>query len=46
MSGKMLHLGDLQRNSKSDQLFAFSEAYLDSAAVLCKEYCKTKDDLT
>jgi hypothetical protein len=35
MPWKMLHFSDLQRLSISEQLFAFSQANLDSAETLC-----------
>lgn len=40
----MLHFSDLQQRSVPEQLFAFAEAYLDSAEILCEKlYAKTED---
>lgn len=35
----MLNFSDLQQRSVHEQLFAFADAYLDSAATLCERLC-------
>ena len=43
---QMLHFSDLQRKPISGQFFAFSEAYIYSAEVLCANLCKKNEDIT
>lgn len=46
MPWHMLHLSDLQRKPIPDQLWAFSDAYLESAIALCTIICNTTDKAT
>ncbi len=43
ISQHMLHFSDLQQ-SVPEQLFAFAEAYLDSAEILCEKLCTKADN--
>ncbi|XAH25456.1 hypothetical protein AAFF27_09755 [Xylophilus sp. GW821-FHT01B05] len=40
----MLHFSDIQKKPVADQLLVFSDAYLDSAAALCKMMCGAKNE--
>lgn len=46
MHWHLLHFGDLQRKSVPEQLFAFADAYLESAGVLCERLCTEAEHST
>lgn len=43
---RMLHFSDLQCMPIPEQLFAFSDAYLQSADILCATLCNSVDRAT